>query len=228
MNDEIRKIFIDYGFDLSNEQTKQFDNYFETLSQWNKKMNLTAIESSRQVYLKHFLDSLMLGRVFDMKFIKLLDVGSGAGFPGIPLKILYPSIELTIVDALKKRITFLEHLCGVLNLDVHLIHGRIEEHAYKAHYDIVTGRAVSSLNILLELCVPFVKKDGYFVAYKSSKYAIEVEDASYAIHTLGVEYRSHFDYEIDHDFRTLLIFNKPLDTPNKYPRRFKKIKSQPL
>lgn len=228
MNEAIRKIFIDYGFNLNNEQVKQFDDYFETLSEWNHKMNLTAIESPRQVYLKHFLDSLMLGKHFDMNSVKLLDVGSGAGFPGIPLKILFPSLELTIIDALKKRITFLEHLCNVLGLDVDLIHGRIEEHRYKSHYDIVTGRAVSSLNVLLEFCVPFVKQGGIFVAYKSSRYALEVEAARNAIQSLGVEYQTHLDYEIDYEFRTLLVFNKSNNTPDEYPRRFKKIKSQPL
>lgn len=228
MDKGIEKVFSDYGFNLTSKQIKQFDAYYEVLSEWNAKMNLTAIENERQVYLKHFLDSLMMGRFFDLDSFKLLDVGSGAGFPGIPLKILYPSLELTVIDALKKRITFLERLCSVLEIDANLIHGRIEEHKHKGTYDIVTGRAVSSLNILLEFCVPFMKNDGAFIAYKSSKFDQEAKEASTAIETLGVKYENHLDYEIDNEFRTLMVFKKSGPTPEKYPRRFKKIKSKPL
>jgi|AntRauTorckE6833_2_1112554.scaffolds.fasta_scaffold00839_12 16S rRNA (guanine527-N7)-methyltransferase len=228
MDQDINKIFLNYGFKLTEKQIKQFDIYFDVLSEWNKKMNLTAIENPRQVYLKHFLDSLMLGRVFDLNSTKMLDVGSGAGFPSIPLKIVYPSIELTIIDALKKRIAFLNHLCNVLGINANLIHGRIEEHKDKGHYDIVTGRAVSSLNVLLEFCVPYVKVGGAFVAYKSSKYALELDKASNAFEALRIKYDTQYDYEIDEEFRTLIKFEKNRETPEKYPRRFKKIKSQPL
>ena len=222
------EIFSDYGFDLTKKQLKQFDLYFDVLSEWNEKINLTAIENKNQVYLKHFLDSLMMGKFFDLKNLHLLDVGSGAGFPGIPLKILYPSLKLTIIDALKKRIAFLKHLCDVLNVDVELIHGRVEEHKHKSMYDIVTGRAVSSLNVLLELCVPFVKSNGVFIAYKSSKHEQEAKEASNAIHALNVTYDGHLDYDIKNEFRTLMVFKKSGPTPEKYPRRFKKIKSKPL
>ncbi len=228
MDSDMRTLFQSYGFDLSVEQEKAFDIYFDMLVDWNKKMNLTGIEDEKGVYVKHFLDSLMLGRKLDVTNCSLLDVGSGAGFPGIPLKIVFPSLKLTIIDALKKRITFLEALTSALEIDAELIHGRIEEHGQKEAYDIVTARAVASLNMLGEFCIPFVKKGGHFIAYKSYRYKDELDTAKDALDLLGAKLSNLWDFTIDGHFRTLLVFEKNKETPRKYPRAFNKIKSKPL
>lgn len=228
MEDKIRTLFQEYGFNLTAEQEKAFTTYYDLLVEWNKTMNLTGIVDKEGVYVKHFLDSLMLGQSLDLSHSHLLDVGSGAGFPGIPLKIIFPSIKLTIIDALKKRIRFLEVLTGSLELEVELIHGRIEEHKRRGHYDVVTARAVASLNMLGEFCVPFVKQGGYFVAYKSNRYQEEVETSKKAMAVLGASLKRHEDFEILGNFRTLLFYEKEEETLKKYPRKFSKIKSKPL
>lgn len=221
-------MFDKNGFTLSKTQEEAFDTYFNRLIEWNRKMNLTGITDERGVYMKHFLDSLMLGKSMELTNRHMLDVGSGAGFPGIPLKIMFPGMKLTIIDALKKRIDFLENLTNALNLEVELIHGRIEEHKRRSYYDVVTARAVASLNMLGEFCVPFVKKGGYFVAYKSNQYEEEIRVSSQAFSILGAQLKTHSDFSIDGNFRTILIYEKTNDTPNKYPRRFNKMKSKPL
>lgn len=228
MDTKIETLFKEYGFELSNDQQEAFDTYYALLVEWNNKMNLTGIVDEDGVYVKHFLDSLMLGRDTELRQLSLLDVGSGAGFPGIPLKILFPTMKLTIIDALKKRIHFLEALSDALDLDVELIHGRIEEHKRRGHYDIVTARAVASLNMLGEFCVPFVKTGGYFVAYKSNRYQEEVETSRDAFTQLGATLKEHRDFSIRGHFRTLLVYEKLKETPNQYPRKFNKIKSKPL
>lgn len=214
MNENIRTMFNKYGFTLTSEQEKAFDRYYDLLIEWNKKMNLTGITDERGVYIKHFLDSLMLARDMDLSGKHLLDVGSGAGFPGIPLKIMFPSMDLTIIDALKKRIQFLEVLTDNLGIDVELIHGRIEEHKRRSFYDVVTARAVASLNMLGEFCVPFVKKGGYFVAYKSNQYQEEVDTADQALSLLGARLDDHKDFSIDGNFRTLLMYEKIDNSPS--------------
>lgn len=228
MDPNIHALFKEHGFDLSRDQQKAFDTYYELLVEWNKKMNLTGIVDEKGVYVKHFLDSLMLGRDLELNKLSLLDVGSGAGFPGIPLKILFPSMKLTIIDALKKRIHFLETLTDKLGVNAELIHGRIEEHQKRGYYDVVTARAVASLNMLGEFCVPFVKKGGYFVAYKSNRYQEEVETSRGALELLGAKLKDHRDFSINGNFRTLLVYEKMKDTPKQYPRKFSRIKSKPL
>ena len=215
------------GIDLSERQIEQFRTYFTELVEWNEKMNLTAITDEPSVYLKHFYDSITAAFYVDFsKEMTVCDVGAGAGFPSIPLKICYPHIELTIVDSLNKRITFLNHLADELQLEnVHFVHARAEEFgknkAYREQFDLVTARAVARLSVLSELCVPLVKKGGQFVAMKGAAGPEELIDAKSALNILGVELVEQFDFELPEEDseRTLYVFDKVKTTPKKYPRK---------
>ncbi len=221
-------IFKDNQIQLTKKQICQFEKYFELLVEWNEKINLTAITEKEMVYYKHFLDSLSLRMVLENKEIEILDVGSGAGFPSIPMKILFPNIKVTIIDALNKRIKFLENLCDELSIEVDLIHGRAEEYNKKNYFDFVTARAVANLNMLCELCIPFVKIGGYFISMKGPKYTEEVSRCQSAFDTLGAELESTKSYEILNEEKTLLLIKKTHATKDKYPRKFNKIKNKPL
>ena len=144
------------GITLNDKQITQFEDYFLQLIEWNKKMNLTTITEKEEVYIKHFLDSVYLTKICKLDKQRILDVGSGAGFPSIPLKIVFPDLQVTIIDSLNKRIQFLEDLTKKLGINATLIHGRAEEHTKREYYDIVTARAVANQSILSELCIPFV------------------------------------------------------------------------
>lgn len=215
------------GIDLSDRQIEQFRTYFTELVEWNEKMNLTAITDEPSVYLKHFYDSITAAFYVDFsKEMTVCDVGAGAGFPSIPLKICYPHIELTIVDSLNKRITFLNHLADELQLEkVHFVHARAEEFgknkAYREQFDLVTARAVARLSVLSELCVPLVKKGGQFVAMKGAAGPEELTDAKSALNILGVKLVEQFDFELPEEDseRTLYVFDKVKTTPKKYPRK---------
>lgn len=215
------------GIDLSERQIEQFRTYFTELVEWNEKMNLTAITDEPSVYLKHFYDSISAAFYVDFsKEMTVCDVGAGAGFPSIPLKICYPHIELTIVDSLNKRITFLNHLADELQLEnVHFVHARAEEFgknkAYREQFDLVTARAVARLSVLSELCVPLVKKGGQFVAMKGAAGPEELVDAKSALNILGVELVEQFDFELPEEDseRTIYVFDKVKVTPKKYPRK---------
>lgn len=171
---QFTQLLQERGISLTAEQLAQFDLYYKELVTWNEKMNLTGITEREQVYTKHFYDSISLAFFLDINEItNLADIGSGAGFPGIPLKICFPHLKLTIVDSLNKRISFLQHVSTTLGLtDVQLIHGRAEDVARKfTHrdaYDLVTARAVARLSLLNEFCLPFTRKDGVFAAMKGS------------------------------------------------------------
>ena len=181
---------LDKGITLTSKQLEQFENYYQTLVEWNQKMNLTAITQKEDVYLKHFYDSLTISFDYALSNQSLCDVGAGAGFPSIPLKIVYPELKVTIVDSLSKRITFLKHLIQVLDLkDVDAISARAEEYAVKHResFDIVTARAVARLNILDELCLPLVKVDGDFITLKGLKAQEELQEAKQGIEKLGGE-----------------------------------------
>lgn len=222
------KALQDIGIELNDYQLEQFDIYYKTLVEWNVKMNLTALTDLEDVYFKHFLDSIYLANSLPLKSQSLLDVGSGAGFPSIPLKIVFPSIDVTIIDALKKRIGFLEHLTNKMNIDVTLIHGRAEEFNKKHSFDIVTARAVANLNMLSELCVPFVKEKGYFITLKGSNYEKELGMINNALSELKISIDDVYKYKILGVEHVLIRFLKTGITPSKYPRKFKKIKSTPL
>lgn len=215
--------------DLNENQKKQFEIYFHELVETNKVMNLTSITEEDQVYLKHFYDSLILDFV-DEKLLTekltLCDVGSGAGFPSIPLKIVNPNLKITIVDSLNKRIKFLDGLVNKLGLDnVTLVHGRAEEvgknKLYREKFDVVTARAVAALNVLNELCLPLVRVNGTFIAMKSEKATEELDNATYSVQVLGGKVTDQKSFELPNDegIRNFIFIDKVKDTPNKYPRK---------
>ena len=215
------------GIELTNQQIAQFKKYFELLVEWNEKMNLTAITDLEGVYLKHFYDSISASFHFDFtKVTTVCDVGAGAGFPSIPIKICFPHLHVTIVDSLNKRITFLNHLSEQLNLEnVQFVHARAEEFGqnakYREQFDVVTARAVARLSVLAELCVPIAKPEGYFVALKAAAGPDELKDAKKALLTLGVELNEEFAFTlpVEESERTLYVFDKVKSTPKKYPRK---------
>ncbi len=225
--DQFDKILTNH-FRLTDRQLTLFRRYHDYLIKWNEKMNLTAIKDKIGVYHKHFVDSLMLSHFLGLNEQTLLDVGSGAGFPSIPLKILHPNLKVTIIDSLQKRITFLENLSEYLDLDIKLIHGRVEKHQNKNNYDIVTARAVARLNKLCELCLPFVRKNGRFYAYKGSRFQAELEESTKALETLNAKVENTFTYTVLEEKHTIIEISKHRSTDKKYPREFKKIKSNPL
>ena len=217
------------GVELNETQKEQFATYFHELVETNKVMNLTSITEEDQVYLKHFYDSIVLGFVDDKLLheeLTLCDVGSGAGFPSLPLKIINPKLHVTIVDSLNKRIKFLDSLVEKLGLDsVSLVHGRAEEVGknpqFRESFDVVTARAVAAMNVLTEFCLPLVKVDGQFVAMKSEKAPEELKTAQYAIETLGGEIKRQESVELPNDagIRNFIFVKKIAKTPKKYPRK---------
>jgi 16S rRNA (guanine527-N7)-methyltransferase len=215
------------GITLSEKQLNQFEMYFETLVEWNEKMNLTAITDKAEVYLKHFYDSITASFYFDFtKPFHLCDVGAGAGFPSIPLKIVFPHIEVTIVDSLNKRISFLNHLANELKLEnVHFIHDRAETFGvnplYRENFDVVTARAVARMSVLSELCLPLVKVGGHFIAMKAAHANDELANGKKAITTLGGRLEEMFTFTLpmEESERNILIIKKEKQTPKKYPRK---------
>lgn len=224
----------DFGVALTDTQKAQFERYYEELVDWNTRMNLTAITDKEEVYLKHFYDSLTLCRYDGWQdAVSIADIGAGAGFPSLPLKILFPHLNVTIVDSLNKRITFLNHLVDVLGLEgVTAYHDRAETFGKGEHremYDVVTARAVARLNVLAELCVPLVKKGGHFVALKASQGEKELAEAKRAFQMLGVEMKTAESFALPNgDERYLLVTEKVKATPKKYPRKPGTPNKQPL
>lgn len=226
--EELKKINID----ITEEQLKQLEMYYELLVEWNEKINLTAITEKEEVYLKHFYDSLTLSKAIDLnQELTLCDIGTGAGFPGIPLKIVFPKLKVTLIDALDKRIKFLDEVINKLGLEnIETIHARAEEYGVKNRevYDIVTARAVSNMQMLLEYTVPLVKKNGYFIAMKSNCDE-ELELAKNAIEKLNLSYNTiKFQLPFELSNRTLVSFLKQEITNKKYPRKFSEMKKRPL
>ncbi|WP_165007400.1 MULTISPECIES: 16S rRNA (guanine(527)-N(7))-methyltransferase RsmG [unclassified Enterococcus] len=233
--EEFRQILAEKGIELSDHQMEQFDCYFHALVEWNEKMNLTAITEQKDVYLKHFYDSLTLA--FDVDFSTertLCDVGSGAGFPSIPLKIAFPQLQITIVDSLNKRITFLTELTRLLGIEASLYHDRAETFGqnpqFRGSFDFVTARAVARLNVLTELCLPLVKQDGYFYALKAAKSEEELTEAKHAIALLGGKFIEEQAIELPalEDKRHILVIQKKKETPKKYPRKPGMPNKQPI
>lgn len=228
---DFETILNEHGIQLQEYQIKQFEDYANMLIEWNQKMNLTAITDIDEIYEKHFLDSILPS--FDMKIQgRFCDVGAGAGFPGIPLKIVYPELELTIVETLGKRVTFLNALCEKLQLkNVTCVHARAEDYAkdHRESFDIVSARAVANLPLLSELCIPLVKLHGYFLALKGANGDEEHELAENAIHILGCEMKQRDVHQLsDGSKRINFLYEKTKLTPKKYPRQFAQMKKHPL
>ena len=207
--------------------------YYDYLVSENKKYNLTAITNKEEVYIKHFEDSLSVDKIIEFNNItSICDVGSGAGFPGIVLKIKYPHLKLTIIEPTTKRCNFLSQLVLKLDLkDVIIINGRAEDmNNLRSSYDLVVARAVSSLPILLELCIPLVKVNGYFIALKGSNYKAEIEQSVNALQILNASIEELFEYELSNNYgmHSLIKISKEKATNNNYPRLYKDIKNKPL
>ena len=222
------------GVRLMPAQTDAFQRYLNLLISWNKKMNLTAITEPRDICIKHFADSLTVLDTVTLKpRAKVLDVGSGAGFPGLPMKIARDDLQLTIIDSQQKRLTFLEEVLKKINLTAELLHGRAEdlgrEKKLRVKFDLVTARAVAPLNLLCEYCMPFVKMGGAFVAMKGPDVTEELSQAQNAIQTLGCELAEEKKLSLlDGSGRTLLVFKRTKGFSMEYPRPGTKIAKKPL
>jgi len=224
---EFQSMLEEKGISLSPEQLNQFERYYELLVEWNEKMNLTAITEKEDVYLKHFYDSISAAFYVDFTEVTTLcDVGAGAGFPSIPLKICFPHLHISIVDSLNKRITFLNHLSDELGLDyTNFYHDRAEtfgkNKAHREKYDMVTARAVARMSVLSELCLPLVKKGGLFVAMKASNVKEELSNAKKAIGMLGGQTDKMYSFVLpeEESERNIVKIDKVKETPNKYPRK---------
>lgn len=208
--------------------------YYEMLYETSKVMNLTTIVELEEAYIKHFYDSLLMSKVVDLtKELKLADIGTGAGFPGLVIKIVYPNLKVTLIEPIGKRCKFLQSVIDRLELkDIYVINERAEDAVkkYRESFDIVTARAVASLNILSEICVPFVKINGLFIALKGSSYQEEIDNACRAVGKLKVKLTKKVLLELPLKLgeRSILVYKKTESTPNIYPRLYAKIKKNPL
>lgn len=226
----------DLGFPLTDRQKEQFERYFELLIEWNEKINLTAITDKDEVYLKHFYDSIapILQGLIENQPIRLLDIGAGAGFPSLPMKILFPELDVTIIDSLNKRINFLHLLAEELGLSgVHFYHGRAEDFAqdkaFRAQFDLVTARAVARMQVLSELTIPYLKVGGRLLALKASNAPEELEEAKNALNLLFSKVEDNLQYELPNgDPRYITLVEKKKETPNKYPRKAGMPNKRPL
>ena len=230
------QLLAEQDIHLSDQQKVQFERYFELLVEWNEKINLTAITEKEEVYLKHFYDSIapILQGLIENQPIKLLDIGAGAGFPSLPMKILYPHLDVTIIDSLNKRINFLNLLAQELGLEnVHFYHGRAEDLAqdknFRAQFDIVTARAVARMQVLSELTVPYLKVGGKLLALKASNALEELTEAKNALNLLFSKVEDNLSYTLPNgDPRYITIVEKKKETPNKYPRKAGMPNKRPL
>ena len=226
---QLKKDLNEFGIELTAEMEEQFLLYYNMLIEWNSFMNLTAITDFDEVLKKHFTDSVSLIRAIpDLgeKKYRMIDIGTGAGFPGIPLKIVFPNISVVLLDSLNKRVNFLKEVISKLQLtDITAMHGRAEDFAqnkeYRESFDLCVSRAVANLATLSEYCLPFVKKNGRFISYKSEKVSEEFEISGKAISVLGGEYENQVTFELpDSDiYRNLFVIKKKSATPGKYPRK---------
>ncbi len=231
---EFEQILKKSKIEISEQMVEKFEKYANLLIEWNKKMNLTAITEPREIAVKHFLDSLLtLNAVEIPNGAAVIDVGTGAGFPGVPIKIVRPDVDLTLLDSLNKRIKFLEALKDYLKVDVKLIHDRAEEAAQEENlrecFDMAVSRAVAPLYVLLEYCMPFVKVGGVFVALKGKNAQSELGLAQNSIKVLNAEIftQKSFNLVTEND-RNIIVFKKVAKNSDIYPRNIAKIKKKPL
>ena len=233
---EFYQLLAQQGIELNDRQKDQFERYFELLVEWNEKINLTAITEKNEVYLKHFYDSIapVLQGLIDNQELKLLDIGAGAGFPSLPMKIIYPQLDVTIIDSLNKRINFLKLLAEELKLDkVHFYHGRAEDlaqdKAFRAQFDLVTARAVARMQVLSELTIPYLKVGGKLLALKASNAPEELDEAKNALNLLFSKVQDNLSYALPNgDPRFITVVEKKKETPNKYPRKAGMPNKRPL
>ena len=227
MSEIFQKKLSDLGLELNDKQLQQFDKYYELLVEWNKVMNLTGITEYEEVNEKHFIDSLSLVKVLSITDISsVIDIGTGAGFPGIPLKIVFPHLKVTLLDSLNKRINFLNKVIEELELkDIHTIHGRAEDFArqeeYREQYDLCVSRAVANLSTLSEYCLPYVKQGGAFIPYKSGEIEEEVLQSKTAVKILGGKMDGIVKFVLpgsDID-RSFIKIKKIKKTGKKFPRK---------
>lgn len=233
--ERLRNYCRNIGIVLDDTALQRFSTYMSLVIEWNEKINLTSITDEEEFIIKHFYDSLTLLGNLDIKIgAKIIDVGTGAGFPGIPLKIARPDIDLTLLDSLNKRLVFLdEQVLKRLDLTARIVHGRAEECSknteFREKYDIATSRAVANLSSLSEYCIPFVKVGGVFVSMKGSNFYDEVNSAKNAVEILGGRLKRIEELELpDRSGRSIVIIDKVRNTPQKYPRRGVKISKNPL
>ena len=233
---EFYQLLAQQGIELTDRQKDQFERYFQLLVEWNEKINLTAITEKNEVYLKHFYDSIapVLQGLIDNQELKLLDIGAGAGFPSLPMKIICPQLDVTIIDSLNKRINFLKLLAEELALDkVHFYHGRAEDFAqdkaFRAKFDLVTARAVARMQVLSELTIPYLKVGGKLLALKASNAPEELEEAKNALNLLFSKVQDNLSYALPNgDPRFITVVEKKKETPNKYPRKAGMPNKRPL
>ena len=225
-----------FNISISDEEINQFIQYKETLLEWNQKMNLTAIEDEKEIIIKHFLDSISCLLIKELRGEgSLIDVGTGAGFPGIPIKIMQPQIKLTLLDSLNKRISFLQEVCNQLKIaDITYIHGRAEDigqnKLYREKYNYAVARAVASLNVLAEYCLPFVKVGGYFICQKGPQLEEEMKVANKAISILGGEVvdQQIINLPFSDISHRIVVIKKVKQTPTNYPRKAGKPSKEPI
>lgn len=235
IKDLLQNYIKDYKITLTENQYEQFQKYFELLVEWNEKMNLTAITDESGVALKHFADSLSLLNFVDIpQNSTLADVGTGAGFPGVVLKIARPDIKLTLIDSLNKRLVFLGEVCAQLGIEAKLIHSRAEDGArdekLRESFDFAVSRAVARMNVLSEYCLPYVKVGGAFCAMKGAQANEEFKESLNAINTLGGKLENKYFFELPENGgeRAIAVVRKVRNTPQKYPRQSGKIKAKAL
>lgn len=224
---QFNKDLTDFNIRLTEKQVEQFLVYYEMLTEWNKVVNLTAITEYEDVMKKHFIDSVSLVKACDLTGnLSVIDIGTGAGFPGLALKIAFPELKIVLLDSLNKRIRFLTEVMKELGLqDIEAVHGRAEDYAkqekYREGFDLCVSRAVANLSTLSEYCLPFVKVGGFFISYKSEKILEELQSAEHAISLLGgkVEKQVEFTLPASDIYRNLLVVKKLKNTPSGYPRK---------